>query len=52
MVVVPGVLLYFNPLPGMSTAQEHLFAFFVATIIAAAITLSLQRRLARSRNPP
>jgi DASS family divalent anion:Na+ symporter len=31
---VPGVLLYFNSLPGMNPAQEHLFAFFVATIIA------------------
>jgi DASS family divalent anion:Na+ symporter len=34
VVIVPGVLLYFNPLPGMNGAQEHLFAFFVATIIA------------------
>ena len=34
MVIVPGVLLYFNPLPGMTAAQAHLFAFFVATIIA------------------
>jgi DASS family divalent anion:Na+ symporter len=31
---VPGLLLYFNPLPGMNAAQTHLFAFFVATIIA------------------
>uniref|UniRef100_Q01Z65 Anion transporter n=1 Tax=Solibacter usitatus (strain Ellin6076) TaxID=234267 RepID=Q01Z65_SOLUE len=34
MVIVPGVVLYFNPLPGMNAGQEHLFAFFVATIIA------------------
>ncbi len=34
MVLVPGVVLYFVPLPGMSAAQEHLFAFFAATIIA------------------
>jgi DASS family divalent anion:Na+ symporter len=33
-VLVPGVLLYFIPLPGMNAAQEHLFAFFAATIIA------------------
>ncbi len=33
-MIVPGVALYFNPLPGMSAAQERLFAFFVATIIA------------------
>jgi len=34
VVVVPGVLLYFFALPGMSTAQERLFAIFAATIIA------------------
>jgi DASS family divalent anion:Na+ symporter len=34
VVVVPGVVLYFVPLPGMNPAQEHLFAFFLATIIA------------------
>ncbi len=34
VVIVPGVLLYFNSLPGMNPAQEHLFAFFVSTIIA------------------
>ena len=34
VVLVPGVLLYFFPLPGMNTAQERLFAIFAATIIA------------------
>ena len=34
MVLVPGALLYFYTLPGMNTAQERLFAIFVATIIA------------------
>jgi DASS family divalent anion:Na+ symporter len=34
VVLVPGALLYYFPLPGMNTAQEHLFAIFVATIIA------------------
>jgi DASS family divalent anion:Na+ symporter len=34
VVIVPGLLLYFIPLPGMNHAQEHVFAFFVATIIA------------------
>ncbi len=34
VVLVPGAVLYFVPLPGMSAAQEHLFAFFAATIIA------------------
>ena len=34
VVLGPGVLLYFFALPGMSTAQERLFAIFDATIIA------------------
>ena len=33
-MIVPGLLLYVVPLPGMNPAQEHVFAFFVATIIA------------------
>jgi DASS family divalent anion:Na+ symporter len=35
VVLVPGVLLYFFVPPGMNHAQGHLFAIFVATIIAA-----------------
>jgi DASS family divalent anion:Na+ symporter len=31
---MPGLLIYFLSLPGMNTAQEHLVAIFVATIIA------------------
>jgi DASS family divalent anion:Na+ symporter len=34
VVLAPGILLYFVTLPGMNTAQEHLFAIFAATIIA------------------
>ena len=34
IVLIPGVLLYFISLPGMNAPQEHLFAFFLATIIA------------------
>ena len=34
VVLVPGLLLYHFPLPGMSRPQERLFAIFVATIIA------------------
>ncbi len=33
-MLIPGILLYFIPLPGMNAGQEHLFAFFAATIIA------------------
>lgn len=33
-VLVPGLLLYFVPLPGFNTAQQQLFAIFTATIIA------------------
>lgn len=34
IVLVPGLLLYFVPLPGFNPAQQHLFAVFAATIIA------------------
>jgi DASS family divalent anion:Na+ symporter len=34
VVLIPGALLYFIPLPGMNPSQEHLFAFFFATIVA------------------
>ncbi len=34
VVLVPGLLLYFIPLPGLNAAQAHLLAVFVATIIA------------------
>ena len=33
-VLLPGVALYFLPLAGMSGAQRHLLAIFVATIVA------------------
>jgi DASS family divalent anion:Na+ symporter len=34
VVVLPGLLLYFAPLPGLIATQRHLLAIFVATIIA------------------
>ena len=34
MVLVPGALLYFLPLPGLNAAQARVFGVFVATIIA------------------
>ena len=34
MVLIPGVLLYFLPLPGLTHAQARVFGVFVATIIA------------------
>jgi DASS family divalent anion:Na+ symporter len=34
VVVLPGVLLYFSPLPGLSADQRHLLAFFTAMIIS------------------
>lgn len=34
LVLVPGLLLYFLPLPGFNPAQQHLFAIFAATIVA------------------
>jgi divalent anion:Na+ symporter, DASS family len=34
VVLAPGLLLYFLPLPGFSDPQRHLLAVFVATIIA------------------
>jgi divalent anion:Na+ symporter, DASS family len=33
-VLIPGVTLYFLPLPSMNSAQSHLLAVFVATIVA------------------
>jgi len=33
-VLLPGALLYFCPLPGLSAEQRHLLAFFIATIIS------------------
>src|ERR1039458_7461830 len=35
-VLIPGVLLYFLPLPGLSAPQRHLLAVFAATIISLA----------------
>jgi divalent anion:Na+ symporter, DASS family len=34
VVLVPGALLYFFPLPGLNAAQARVFGIFVATIIA------------------
>ncbi|MBI1748160.1 MAG: DASS family sodium-coupled anion symporter [Acidobacteria bacterium] len=34
VVLVPGVLLYFFPVPGLNAAQRHLLAIFAATIIS------------------
>src|SRR5947208_322966 len=34
VVLVPGILLYFVPLPGLTQAQSRVFGIFVATIIA------------------
>jgi DASS family divalent anion:Na+ symporter len=34
VVLVPGLLLYNLPLPGLTAAQAHVFGIFVATIIA------------------
>ena len=33
-VLIPGAILYFAPLPGMTPAQRHLLAVFAATIVA------------------
>ncbi|MEO8027703.1 MAG: DASS family sodium-coupled anion symporter, partial [Bryobacteraceae bacterium] len=33
-VLVPGIALYLLPLPGLTAAQSHLLAVFVATIVA------------------
>jgi len=35
-VLIPGVLLYFLPLPGLSAPQRHLLAVFAATIVSLA----------------
>jgi DASS family divalent anion:Na+ symporter len=34
IVLVPGLLLYVLPLPGLNPAQRHLLAIFMATVIA------------------
>jgi DASS family divalent anion:Na+ symporter len=34
VVLIPGALLYFLPLPGLNAAQAHVLGVFVATIIA------------------
>lgn len=34
VVLVPGLLLYFLPLPGLNAVQRHLLAVFTATVIA------------------
>lgn len=34
MVLVPALLLYFVPVPGLNPGQRHLLAIFVATIIS------------------
>lgn len=34
VVLIPGALLFFVPLPGLNAAQSHLLGIFVATIIA------------------
>jgi DASS family divalent anion:Na+ symporter len=34
VVLIPGVLLYFFPIAGLSKSQAHVFGIFVATIIA------------------
>lgn len=36
IVLVPGVLLYFVPLPALNTGQRHLLAVFTATVVALA----------------
>ena len=33
-VLVPGVALYFAPIPGLSPQQRHLLAVFVATVVS------------------
>jgi DASS family divalent anion:Na+ symporter len=33
VVLIPGLLLYFIPIPGLNPAQSHLLAIFVASII-------------------
>ena len=34
MVLIPGVLLYYLPFPGLSHEQSHVVAVFIATVIA------------------
>jgi DASS family divalent anion:Na+ symporter len=33
-VLIPGVILYFYPVPGLTAGQRHLLAVFVATVIS------------------
>jgi DASS family divalent anion:Na+ symporter len=33
-VLIPGAILYFYPVPGLSAGQRHLLAVFVATIVS------------------
>ena len=34
VVIVPGALVYFLPVPGLDPAQRHLLAIFAATIVS------------------
>ena len=34
IVLIPGLLLYFLPIPGLSPSQSHLLAIFVASIVS------------------
>ncbi len=34
VVILPGLILYFVPLPGFNAVQQHLLAIFAATIVA------------------
>jgi hypothetical protein len=36
-VLVPGLVLYFAPLPALSDDQRHLLAVFVSTIVALVV---------------
>jgi len=37
VVLAPGLLLYFAPVPGLSAQQSHLLAVFVATIVSLVV---------------
>lgn len=37
VVLIPGALLYFLPVPALDAGQRHLLAFFAATIIALVV---------------
>ena len=34
LILVPALLIYFAPIPGLNPGQRHLLAIFVATILA------------------